>query len=298
MMKNSLFLLGIAVLFMSSCEKNITLDLDPIDQKVVVEGYVEDGLPPYIILSKTEPYFDPIGQNTINNLPVREALVYISNGVDTVLLTEIDSSVNGVSLGGFYAAVDSVTFLPTMIGMPGTMYHLWIKTAMGEELSSSALLPLPVALDSTWFKVQEDLDSLGWAWARLTDPDTLGNSYRWFAKRLNEDDFFLAPLGSIFEDRFINGSSFNFPYSRGAIQNSEKEEDTNEEAGFYKRGDTIVVKFCTTDFATYEFWRDAENQVSSNGSPFAVPSNVKSNIKGGRGLFATYTASYDTIIAN
>lgn len=297
-MKKNLLLLAVSIVMMSSCEKNIDLDLPPIDQKVVVEGYVENGLPPYVILSRTEPYFDPIGQNTLNNLPVRGASVFMSDGIDTIKLTEIDTSVNGVSLGGFYVALDLVTFLPTMLGTPGTTYQLNIITISGEQLSASAKLPLPVALDSTWFKVQEDLDSLGWAWARLTDPDTLGNSYRWFAKRLNKDDFFIAPLGSVFEDRFINGQSFNFPYLRGSIQNSEATEDNNEEAGFYKKGDTIVVKFCTTDFATYEFWRDAENQVSSNGSPFAVPSNLKSNINGGRGLFAAYTASFDTIIAN
>ncbi len=297
-MKKYLILILASVAMMSSCEKNIELDLPPIDQKVVVEGYVENGLPPYVILSKTEPYFDPIGQNTINNLPVRGALVYISDGIDTVQLTELDTSINGVSLGGFYVALDSITFLPTMIGTPGTTYSLNIITAAGEQLSSIAKLPFPIPLDSTWFKVQEDLDSLGWAWARLADPDTLGNAYRWFAKRLNKDDFFIAPIGSVFEDRFINGRSFNFPYNRGSIQNSEAEEDNNEEADYYKKGDTIVVKFCTIDFATYEFWRDAENQVSSNGSPFAVPSNVKSNITGGRGLFATYTASFDTIIAN
>ncbi|MBK9319417.1 MAG: hypothetical protein IPM91_11735 [Bacteroidetes bacterium] len=37
--------------------------------------------------------------------------------------------------------------------------------------------------------------------------------------------------------------------------------------------------------------------MANNGSPFAVPSNVKSNIIGGRGLFATYSVAYDTIIA-
>jgi len=297
MMKKYFIFLFIS-LFLMGCEKNINLDLPAIDEKVVVEGYVENGLPPYVLLSRTEPYFGPIGQSTLNNLPVRGAKVYISDGIDTILMTELDTSIGGVSIGGFYAALDSVTFFPTMFGIPGTTYHLLVITKDGEELSSTAILPLPVELDSTWFKVQDGLDSLGWAWARLSDPDTLGNSYRWFAKRLNKDDFFLAPFGSIFEDRFINGRSFNFPYNRAAIQNSEAEEDKNEEAGFYKKGDTIIVKFCSTDFATYEFWRDAENQVSSNGSPFAVPSNIKSNIIGGRGLFATYTASYDTIIAN
>ncbi len=289
----SVFLL----IFLASCEKNIDIDLVDSSGKIVVDAYVEAGLPPYLILSRSEAYFSPIGQNTINNLPERAAVILISNGIDTVRMTEIDTVINGVSLGGFYMALDSISLLPTMIGIPGTSYSLLIITSKGEEVRSETLLPEPVALDSVWFKVQENLDSMGFAWARLSDPDTLGNYYRWFAKRLNKDDQFLTPFGSVFEDKFINGQQFDFAYNRGSIQNSEAEEDENDEAGFYKKGDTVVVKFCTIGRGTYEFWRDAENQLANNGSPFAVPSNVKSNIRGGRGLFAAYTATYDTIIA-
>ncbi|MBK9401973.1 MAG: DUF4249 domain-containing protein [Bacteroidetes bacterium] len=295
-MKKIFFFIGTCLLI-SSCEKDISLDLPETESKVVVDGYVEIGLPPYVILSKSEAYFNPIGQNSINNLPIRGAIVTISNGTDTIQLTEIDTSLNGVSVGGFYVALDSLTFLPTMIGIPNTQYTLNIITADGRQVSSSAVLHEPVALDSVWFKVQDNLDSLGFAWAKLSDPDTLGNYYRWFAKRLNKDDLYYTPFGSVFEDKFINGQSFDFAYNRGTVQNSEAEEDENEEAGFYKKGDTIVVKFCSIDRGTYEFWRDAENQLANNGSPFAVPSNVKSNIIGGRGLFATYSVAYDTIIA-
>lgn len=296
-MKKFLYLI-LVVFFAVSCEKNIELDLPDVAGAVVVDGYVENGIPPYILLSKSEPYFDPIGQSSLNNLPLRGALVYLSNGTDTVLLTEIDTVINGVQTGGFYVALDSNTFLPTMVGEPGTTYSLRILTPEGAEVSATALLPPPVPLDSTWYLKQEELDSLGWGWARLSDPDTLGNNYRLFAKRLHRDPYFLAPFGSAFEDKFINGESFNFAFSRGSLLNSSAEEDNSIEAGFFKRGDTIVVKFCAVDRATFEFWRDAENQLGSNGSPFAVPSNIKSNIKGGRGLFATYTATFDTIIAN
>lgn len=292
------FILLFAVLFLASCEKNIDLDLPDASSKIVVEGYVEAGFVPYVILSRSQNYFDPIGQSTLNNLPISGAVVTISNGVDTVQLTEVDTTVNGVSVSGFYIALDPNTLVPTMLGIPETTYHLHIVTAEGEVATSSSFLPPPIALDSTWFKIQENLDSLGFVWAKLNDPDTIGNYYRWFAKRLNEDDYFIAPFGSTFEDKFINGQNFDFAYNRGTIQNSTAEEDNNEEAGFYKKGDTIIVKFCTVDKSTYEFWRDAENQLGSAGSPFAVPSNIKSNIQGGRGLFATYSASYDTVIAN
>ncbi|MFM9057200.1 MAG: hypothetical protein ACKOQY_11050, partial [Bacteroidota bacterium] len=71
------------VLLATSCEKDITLDLPKGDPVVIVDGYVETGFPPYIILSRSQGYFDPIGYNTLNNLPVRNAQVFISNGADT-----------------------------------------------------------------------------------------------------------------------------------------------------------------------------------------------------------------------
>ncbi|MFM2155875.1 MAG: hypothetical protein RL516_624 [Bacteroidota bacterium] len=295
-MKQFLYLMVIAIFF-SSCEENISLDLPREDPRVVVDGYVETGLPPYVLLSRSSSYFDPINPGALNSFAESGAFVTINDGVKTVQLIELDTVVNGISLKGFYAALDSVTNLPTMFGEEGRTYKLTIITKDNQQLSSTAKLQPHIALDSTWFKVQENLDSLGLAWAHLTDPDTIGNYYRWMAKRITKDDLFLAPLGSAFEDKFINGQSFDFNALRGQIPNSTKPDDVKEEAGLFKKGDTIIVKFCAVDRGTFEFWRDAETQISNNGSPFAVPSNIKSNITGGLGVFATYSPAYDTIIA-
>ena len=150
-------------------------------------------------------------------------------------------------------------------------------------------------MDSVWFQIQESLpdnDSLGYVWATLNDPDKLNNCYRWFAMRVGKDSSFIAPIGSSFEDQFVNGTTFDFAYNRGSIINSTADDDINDEAGFYKTGDSIIVKWCAVDRTTYEFWRDAEIQISNNGSPFASPSSIKSNVTGGLGLFASYSPSY------
>jgi hypothetical protein len=295
-MKQFLYLIVIAIFF-SSCEENISLDLPREDPRVVVDGYIETGLPPYVLLSRSSSYFDPINPGALNSFAESGAFVTINDGFNTVQLIELDTVVNGISLRGFYAALDSVTNLPTMFGEEGRTYKLTIITKDNQRLSSTAKLQPHIELDSTWFKVQENLDSLGFAWANLTDPDTIGNCYRWMAKRITKDDLFLAPVGSAFEDKFINGQSFVFNAFRGQIPNSTNPDDINDEEGLFKKGDTIIVKFCTVDRGTFEFWRDAETQTSNNGSPFAVPSNVKSNITGGLGVFATYSPAYDTIIA-
>jgi len=276
--------------FIVACEKDISVDLPTPDSKVVVDGYVEVGLPPYLFLSRNSGYFEPINAATLNNNSENGAIVIIEDGFLRDTMLEVDTIINGFKVSGIYIATK-------MIGTVGRNYSINILTKEGIQLTASTKLQAPVKLDSLWFKVQDGKDSLGFVLAKLNDPDTSGNCYRWFAKRITKDPFFIAPLGSTFEDKFINGKRFDFAYNRGSIQNSTADDDLNEEAGFFKKGDTIIVKFCTVDHTTFEFWRDVESQIGSNGSPFAVPSNIKSNIKGGLGIWASYTASYDTLIA-
>ena len=57
--------------------------------------------------------------------------------------------------------------------------------------------------------------SLGLMYAQFTDPDTVGNAYRWFAKRINTrrigslagevKDSVCSSLGSAIDDAFFNG---------------------------------------------------------------------------------------------
>ncbi len=68
-MKNLLFL--ICLIFIS-CQEEITLDLPQAESKLVVEGAIEPGFPPYVILTKNQGYFDPIGSETFSNLFVTD----------------------------------------------------------------------------------------------------------------------------------------------------------------------------------------------------------------------------------
>ena len=278
------------VCFLASCEKDITVDLPVPESKLVVDGYVEPGLPVYVLLTRNSPYFAPITPNSLVNSFEKGATVTVSDGDSTVQLIELDTIVNNVRVGGLYIALN-------MVGVLNKTYSLTVISSKGETVTASTTLLTPIPLDSLWFKHREDNDTLGFVWAHLSDPADLGNCYRWFAKRMGKDKSFIAPLGSVFEDRFINGQSFDFAYNRGSIQNSTAPDDTGEQAGFFKTGDTVIVKFCAIDRGVYNFWRDAENQIGNQGSPFASPSNVRSNTVGGLGCFAGYSSVYDTVIA-
>lgn len=283
----------IGVITFSSCEKNITVEIPKAEPQIVVEGYIETGKNPYVILSNTLPFFGSVSTLNLLQNTIKGATVTVDNG------TTIDTLKDFFNLG--------VYFTTSMTGEAGKSYALRILVN-GKVLTATTFIPQTVALDSVWFKVDGSHDSLGYAWAHLTDPGTPGDCYRWFAQRINhyeygdeagkiKDTLFIAPLGSVFDDKFINGKSFDFGYNRGAYPNSQKDDDNNDERGYFKRGDTIAVKFCTIDRAHFEFWRTEETQVGNNGNPFGSPAPVLSNIHGGLGIWGGYNATFDTIIA-
>jgi Domain of unknown function (DUF4249) len=294
------YLVGsILFLFFISCEKDITVDLPKPESKLVVDGYVETGKPVYIFLSRNSPYFAPIDPS-LANAGESGATVTVSDGTQTVTLPEVPIVIDGLTLRGLYLALNLSTFDTLMKGETGRTYTLNITTVNGENLTAITTLRQTVPLDSVWFEIQETLpgnDSLGYLWATLKDPDTLNNCYRWLAYRPGKDSTFIAPFGSAFEDKFVNGKRFNFAYQRGKVLFSSADDDNNEEDGFFKKGDSVIVKFCAIDRSTYEFWRDAETQIANNGSPFSLPAPIRSNINGGLGIFASYSPYYFSLRA-
>lgn len=301
-----LTLCALTLLF-AACERDAEIEIPAGDPKIVVEGWIEPGSPPIVLLKKSQPYFGTSNFADISQMFIHGATITVSNGSYSANLFEICTSSVPDSLLPFVSAflgIDTATlssldfcaytsFDANIYGVIGQTYSLNINSG-GTLLSSVTTLPQPVPLDSVWFKLNETSDSLGFAWAKMTDPDTTGNNYRWYAKRQGKDLSFIAPIGSAFEDKFINGSSFEFAYQRGDNDFSTTPEPI-EEHGYFKISDTIVVKFCTMDYEHYLFWRTFETQVVNNGNPFAAPAPVNSNIVGGLGIWGGFTPSYDTI---
>ncbi|MCD6067500.1 MAG: hypothetical protein K0S33_2326 [Bacteroidetes bacterium] len=248
-----------------------------------MEGKVEPGGNPQVMLSWTIPYF---GSNNVNNLEdfaVKGAFVTVSDGLTTDTLKELFPTA-----GYYYQALH-------MTGAVGRTYYLTI-ILNGKTYVSQTTLLNPVSLDSLWNK-HEGNDSLGFVWARLSEPAGSGDAYRWYAKRIGKDNDYLAPFGSAFEDKFVEGKQFDFAYDRGSIENSQAEDDNNVERGYFKTGDVVVVKFCHIGMREYRFLRSRDASILSNGNPFAAPSNVESNVTGENviGLWCGYSPAFDTV---
>ena len=290
----------------SSCEKQIEFNLPDVEQTLVVEGKIETGQPPIVFLTTTQGYFDPIDSSTFDNIFINDATVSMFDGFNNYLLTEIN----------FGSASVYTTFDPNAFGVDGRDYVLNISY-LDKEITAQTQIPYPVPLDSVWFELtdlSDPLDSLGFLYAEFADPDTAGNCYRWFSKRINsytynydepynnvlgqqKDSIYIAPFGSATDDKFFNGLTFEFAVARGEIGNFEGPDDEGPEESYFKIGDTVAVQATSITYPTYLWVRSMEDQAFSAGSPFASPGNLPTNIQGDAvGVWAGYGIYYDTII--
>ena len=319
-----IFCLAVISILVLSCEKEITVDLPEADPLVVVEGSITESEPPLVLLTWSQGYFDVTDVNTFQNLFVHDAVVTITvDGTSYTLdelctddLTEEQLAIAAEALGVPVATIHALHLCVytsfALLGETGKLYTINV-TKDNHHVSGVTKIPELVYINDLHFEVVSTLpdDSLGFIFGNLTDPDTIGNGYRWYAKRIShypawvpdtsligeQKDFrYIAPLGSVFDDEFFNGLTFDFEYYRGSEPNSSKFDERNNERGYFKRGDTVAVKGCTIDRACYKYLYDMETQVSNQGNPFAVPFNPKSNLNGGLGAFIGYGAIYDTVV--
>ena len=319
------YLLLISIILFS-CQEEITLDLPKADDKLVIEGSIENGFPPYIIITKNGGYFDPIDNETFDNLFVNDIesveIWYNDNDgvkLDSVILEQITLF---DSLPPIYTDINflnnNVDFetgeltSPYDFSKPGRTYYLEIKWN-DQIITSSTTIPEVTPLDCLWVEKNEnnkeeyEYDIRG----LYSDPADQDNYIIVKSKRVQHFEYkdsleCLAaniPDGSLKiidagSDILINGQSFETYFPRpkdngfptgnyNAYHTEICEEDTLE----FKE-DIVLIKYCQIDEPSLKFWRGLVRQVGTNGNPFAEPLNLVSNINNGLGVFTGYGSVY------
>lgn len=290
-----LIMLTISV-YLLSCEKEVNFDLGTSAEKVVVEGTIETGLPPYVFLTKSIGFFSKIDLNTLSNSFIHGAKITVSDGVKSFVLREYQVN-NGGTNFSFYT-VDSADLAALAFhGTVGKSYSLKIEYN-GKLYESSTTIPAPKPLDTLWSRapkpeeMPDDYPNSMLLFARYKDPDTLGNRVRYFTKRNSEQ--FLAPYYSVSDDAIVNGTQIDIQLSAGF---NRMDTINRQTLGYFYRGDTVIIKWSSIDKSVFDFWRTLEFSYGSTGNPFAAPVKVTSNISGGAlGVWAGYGNTYDTLI--
>jgi Domain of unknown function (DUF4249) len=292
-MKKLFFVTTVSVLIFSSCEKNINFKLDDAEKVLVVDAQIENNQAPVVVLTKSLDYFGKISPEILLNSFVRNADVRMSNGTLTHKLKEYTIPFGaGYSLS--YYSIDSTNLATAFTGAFNKQYTLSI-TAEGKNYSAISTIPaLTKFPDSLWFKkapLNPDTNARV-LMTRATDPPGLGNYIRYFTKK-NRGNF-LPGDNSVFDDNIIDGTTYELQVDPGVDRNNRIPYDSN----YFKRGDTVTLKLCNIDKATYTFWNTWEFAQQSIGNPFSQPNKVLGNVNNGAlGAFCGYAAWYKTIVA-
>ncbi len=284
---------GLGLLF-TSCEKDITVDLPDPDPKIVVEGYIFQGLRPYVVLSRNSAYFAPIDSAALANSIIYDAIVTVSDGINTDTLTF--QSANEAPLKYAYIKKNG-----TVIGQAGKTYSLVIISDGDTVTSTTTIIPA-TPIDSLHWKVFNDPgDTLGLIWTYFHDPGIDDRNYRILSRRVSQNpkrnNRTFRP-NTLLTNKFFKGQAYYFGVGRPDGYGDGLSEDNFDHADkkCYRLGDTVKVRLCTIDLAAYNFFRSVEQSLDDNNSPFASPNNVLSNIKGGLGCWVGYGVSEKQVV--
>lgn len=258
-----IFYLILMLVFLSSCEDTIDLNLKDPQIKYVIEGTItnEPGLVK-VLLSQTKDFKE---NNQFNG--VSGAQVKIENeGISTVL-TE--------SSKGVYQT-DKIN------GRPGVTYRLTVNIN-NEVFIASSTMPVPVPLLDFTLKPSDYERTRVTPKVKYRDVASVSNYY-WFQQYINDK---IQSQYKVSSDEFTSGQEIN--------EYLVFENNTKDESKDIVKGDRLTVEMHSIDASVYTYLFSLFN---ANGSADgAAPANPISNISGGAlGFFSAHTVERKTIV--
>lgn len=276
-MKNLPLILFFAIIF--SCDGDIG---SPESPQMVVEGWIEEGGHPTVILSTTIPIkeeytsFDSVGKYLI-----RWGRVSVSDGENTVVLS------------GKYDEGYFPPFVYTSTAMRGVAGRTYTITADYRDFHATGVTSVPksVPLDNVYSVPVGDNDTLRTVHAVFHVNPAMQRYFKLFTRSdMSEQQYFSSSMGIL--DAMTLSNPADVPVYRGMrVTNHENYES------HFKVGDTVIVKLCTLDEQSYNYWKDWGNSEEFSANPlFGFFTNPRSNIHGGVGYWCGYGRSQKIII--
>ena len=301
------FIIILASYFYFSCETEFVPEINNEPPEIVVEGFFEAGeraSSPIVILTYSTPFFSEINVAGFDDLFVHDASVSVSDGTQKVILEELclqdlPPDLLEVLAPEFGFDPDSLEvniciyfdLSQSIIGESGKTYDLEIEVD-DHFLTATTSIPEHTPLENPRFFDVPGIpnDTLRELRVFIQDRPGEANYYRYFTERNNEG--FIAPFTSVYDDIFFDGDYFEFPVPKAEQSDAEFNIET---FGYYIVGDTMTIKQCSIDEAHYRFWSTLEFNAANQG-PFSAYTRVESNVNGGLGVWGAYNASYHTLV--
>lgn len=273
----------ILVIVVMGCDAVPDLNIPEPDDKIVIDGWIENDRFARVLLTSNAPYFSDLDSASIRQLVLTRAKVTLTDGINSEILI---------------LRKDKNYFPPYVYesnrikGVTGKSYTVTAEYG-GKKAYATTTIPSPVPLDTIYFVKQDDSDSLRTMYIEFTDPADEINYYRVLTMVKGKDPRYSSALLMGISDRYFSGQKFGFRLMRGKTSIL-----TAEDESYFVKGDTVLMKFCTIDKEHYEFWNTYQDEIMNASNPFASSvSVIKSNVQGdGLGIWGGYGVSLYTVV--
>lgn len=271
-----------ALLFCVACNHDDFGDI-VVGSKIVVEGWIEEGEPPTVILSRSIPIDVTLDSASFLSYVIRSAKVIVSDGEQEEIL---HLKTDGDRIPPFTYVGNN------MIGTAGKTYTLKVEY-LSWTLGASTSIPPSVPIESVWYHKLHEEDTTGFLNIRFIDPKDQKNYYQIATRLKGHDPIFIPALyGNLNDDNFTQ-DTIEMRITRGLTI-----FPTTNLQVHYTDGDEVTVRLRTMNREGFDFWNSWQNELINGQNPiFPANSSLRSNIEGGIGIWCGYGHSSITIVA-
>lgn len=278
-----LLCLTVFLQLLGSCTPQV--DYTDMKQTMVVEGCIENGEAPLVILSQVLPIGVEIKGEDFWNFPIRWARVSITvDGREYILTGRPDHRY----------LFDYIYTTNELKGEVGKMYRLNVVYE-GRNLSAETTIAPPVPFTDIQVERTAYSDTLVQLTGLVADPGQQQNFYLLKVREDEEQDVFRTCMLGVFSDRVSRDSLLRVPVYR-----SVKISHINgapHKTMLFSIHQQIDLKLCHVDEGVFRFWDAYMNMIINASNPF-YPSftNLPGNVSGGLGVW--YGAGISKIYVN
>lgn len=258
------------------CLRCVDIRLPEADSELVLEGWIEEGGFPVVLLSTSVPVAtDSKDMESLHEHIVRWGKVVISDGDREVVLT-------GGPDDRFIPPYSYTT--AKMRGQAGKTYTLKAEYN-GRQMTASTTIPQSKELE--YLRTEQVSPGKYKIIAGMKDDAPGKNFYKFFVKREGKDSIYMSSFLGLVNDEVLSDGVNEISVYNGM---SVRESDFNQ---YFEDDDIVYVRFSTMDEASWRYWDAFEEIQSLSRNPFFPVSNaIKSNVTGGLGYWAGYGSTY------
>ena len=255
---------------------------DDAEMPIVVEGWIENGAYPMVIITRAIDLTKPMG--SLDNYVEKWCRVSISDGTSRYYMT---ARINKNYIPSFVYTTTKLR------GQVDKEYELMIETETDTFTATTRIIQ-PLRIDSVRVRASQNDASLYQVSAFANIDNTMpGSSYKFFSKIVGAELRYYSSFLGTFESVAYDPTT-GFNVAKGIHNTFEGEQKFSP---LYNYGDTVDVKLCTISREQFDFWNAYENSVSLSGqSFFNVARGCPSNIDGALGYWFGYGVSAVRVI--